>query len=225
MAVFDDTVGDMIQSFGYFVGEPSINNTRWPRAARLRFLNLSQLDAVTETRCLEETFTYTVTAFVSDGDEVITFPNNMYDDGILEIYWVTSGGDYNPLGEFHPRFQTIQNDDTGQPARFFRIGTNLHLMPKQDASGSVIIIGQKMPNELVNDTDVSLIPAPYRHLCTLGAVKKAFREDDEYGKADRTEGEYLDLRKSLKKYAKGMRSKRTPRIVLPRILSSRSYYR
>ncbi len=180
---------------------------------------------MTETRCLEETFTYASTAFVSDGDEVITFPNNMYADGILEMYWVDSSGDEHPLKEFHPRFYPVQNDAEGTPTRFYRVGENFHLMPKQDADGSVVIIAQKMPDELINDTDVSLIPAPYRHLCTLGAVKKAFREDDEYGKADRTEGEYLKLRKSLKKYAKGMRSKRTPRMVMPRVLYARGYGR
>lgn len=218
MAVFADTVTDMITDFGYMVGEPDINNSRWGRAARLRFLNLAQLNAVNKTRCLEEEWSSTVTAFSSAGDEIFALPPNLYDDGIIEIYWKDSSGDYHPLSEFHPRFKNIQNDDTGTPSQFFRIGGNIHLMPKQDAAGTIIIIGQKMPDELVNNNDTSLIPESYRHVCPLGATKMAFREDDEYGKSDRTDMEFRDVMRDLRKYANKMRSVRTPRMRLPHSL-------
>ncbi len=215
MAVFTDTVANMIEEFGFLVGEPNVSNSRWDRSARLRFLNLAQLDAVNETRCLEETFTSAVSAFVNDGDEIVTYPNNMYSDGVQEIYWLDSLGDHHPLVEFHPRFQTIQNDSTGQPTEFFSVGDNLHLVPKPSEDGSVVIIAHKLPDELVNDSDTSLIPEAYRHICVLGAVKRAFREDDEYGKSDRAEVEYAQMLKSLSKYAKRRRAKRTPAMVMP----------
>ncbi len=218
MAVFTDTLGDMITKFGYYVGETNINNTHWGRDARISFINEAQLDAVTETRCLEETWTSTVAAYSSSGDEVKTLPDSLYEDGILEIYWLDSSDVYHPLREYHPRFKSIQNDGTGTPVQFFRVGRNIHLMPKQDATGSLVIIGQRMPDELVEDEDTSLIPAAYRHICSLGAARVAFLEDDEYGKADRMLMEYGRLMKQLKKYSRGLRSKRKARFILPRSL-------
>jgi hypothetical protein len=224
MAVFTDTVADMIQEFGYLVGEPNINNTRWGRDARLRFLNMAQLDAVTMTRCLENTFDSAVSAWVNDGDEKVTFGAKFYNDGILEIYWLDANGDYHPLAEFHPRFQTIQNDTIGQPNEFYRVGNNFYLMPKPEADGTVVIIAQQLPNELVNDSDTSLIPEAYRTICVLGAVKRAFREDDEYGKGDRTEVEYASILKELKKYSRRMRSKRKTQMIMPQNLFTRGRY-
>lgn len=209
----------MVELFGYLVGEPNINNTRWERDARVRLINIGQLNVVEETRCLEEVWTSSVSAWVNAGDEIVTLPNNCFDDGMLNIYWVDSDSVYHELDEEHPRFDTIQNADTGTPNKFFRIGRNVHLKPLPNATGTVYIVGQKMPDELTNDSDISLIPAAYRHIAPLEAVQMAFMEDNEFGKSDRAMIERDQLMKRLKKYAKGLRSKRGSKFVLPRTIS------
>jgi hypothetical protein len=215
MAVYTDTLSNMIADFGYLVGEPNINNTRWNKDARKRLLNLAQLNVVNETRCLEEEWESDVSAWVSADDEILALPAEFFDDSILDIYWKDSSDDYHPLSEYHPRFKSVQNDDTGTPSQFFRIGRNIHLMPKPDADGSVVMIGQRLPDALINSTDESLVPAGWRILIAQYAAAQAFDEDSEHNKADRMWQRYYVGIKELKKWARGRRSKRTARMVMP----------
>jgi hypothetical protein len=209
---------------GRYVGEPVETNSRWEPSVRNAWLNEGLLDVVTRSRCLEEKYTADVSAFSSAGDEVVTLPNSMYDDGILEIYWVDSNSDYHPLGEYHPRFGTIQNDDTGQPTEFFRIDRNVYLKPKPSAAGEVVIIGQRMPDELDDDTDQPLVPAAWRKLIAMYAAWLAMLDDGEYARADRMERQYLMGVKELSKLSKRRRSKRTPQMMMPFTIRTSHHY-
>lgn len=218
MAVQLVTLEDMTNALGRLVGEPSADDSRWVNACRVAWINEGQLDFVEQTRCLEEDWTSAITAWVSAGDEIVALPSNCFDDGILNIYWMDSNSDYHELKEMHPRFDSIQNDDTGTPNKFYRVGSNIHLMPLPDADGTVVLLGQKMPDELEQDSDQTLIPAAYRKGPVQYAAHLAFLDDDEYAKADRIQALYLQTVRRGKKYAKGLRSKRGSKFVLPRII-------
>ena len=214
MAVILLTRSDLEDAFYRMVGESS-GNSRWDSDDAVHWLQEGQLDIVNATRCLEETWSSTVTAYSSSGDEVLALPNNLFDDGILQIYWVDSSSDYHELSETHPRFATIQNDDTGTPSEFFRVGSNINLKPKPDAAGTVVIVGHKMPDSLTATSSQSLIPAQFRKLIAQYAAWMAFSEDAEHEKAFSMMREYEQGIKELKKWAKKRRSKRTSRMVMP----------
>jgi len=212
------TLGDMRAGFGREVGEKDPSNSRWDNDDRDAWINEGQLDFVRRTRILEAKWTSAVTAYSSDGDEVISIPSNCFSDGIITIYWLDSDDVYHPLSEYHPFERTIDNSETGTPSEFFRIGDNLHLKPKPDADGTVVIVGHRKPDKLVAFTDQSLIPANYRHGPVLYAVRKAHREDDEYTKYALVDAEYKELIAEAKRMVQRRRSVRQPRMKLPRIL-------
>jgi hypothetical protein len=202
----------MLSEFGRRVGEPVASNSRWDDTTRTQWLNLGQTEVVEYTRCLEEDWTTSVPAWVSEGDEIIALPNNCYPDGIIQIWWIDSAGCMTRLSEMHAKFDTIKNTETGTPTKFFKVGDNIHLMPLPDAGGTVRIIGERMPDELSASTDQSLIPAPFRDLPVMYAVIQAWTDDGELAKADREERQYWTKMKRLRAVTQARRSKtRQPR--------------
>lgn len=185
------TFDDMKESFFDRIGEES-DNSRWQNETVERWINEGQLDVVTKTRCLEERWTTSVGAWADEDDEIVTFPPEFYDDGLINVWWVDSDGTYHPLHEVDPAFETIENDsdNTNTPKEYIRIGRNIHLRPVPNAAGTVCIVGHRKPDKLTIPTHQSLIEAAYRHLPVIYAACQAFLEDEEYGKYDRTLARY-----------------------------------
>jgi hypothetical protein len=220
MAVHLITLDDMLDEFGRRVGEPVITDTRWEEPVRTQWLNLGQSEVCEYTRCLEEDWTSSVGIWASSGNEVVTLPNNCYPDGIIAIWWVDSSDNMTRLTVKHQKFENIKNTDTGTPSKIFQVGDNLHLMPLPDAAGTVRIHGERMPDELSDGTDQSLIPAPYRDLPVMYAVIQAWKDDGELSKADREERAYWIKMKRLRAVAQGLESRR---YAVPRNRTSRRH--
>jgi hypothetical protein len=216
MTAYLETLGDMLDSFTNYVLEQESADSKWSRAARIRMLNESQLQIVEATRCIEERWDTALGIWAEDDDEIVTLSNEMFQDGLIAVKWLDSSSVYNPVTEDLVS-DAIQNDSTGTPSKFFRIDTNLYLKPKQSAAGTVVIIGERLPDKLVNAADQSLIPAAYRHTVPLHAAITALWQDEQFGKADRLEQRRLiPLYKKLMAMATGKHRKtRQPRMKLP----------
>jgi len=215
MAVHLITLDDMLDEFAHRVGNPR-GNTRWDESTtQTQWINLGQTEVCEETRCLEEDWTSSVAAWSASGDEIVTLPNNCYSDGIVAIWWVDSNGNMTRLNEIHTKFDNITNTDTGTPAKYYKVGDNIHLMPLPSEAGTVQIHGERMPDELTyanRTTDQSLIPAPFRDLPVMYAMIQAWTDDAEFNKAALEERRYLQKIRRLKTMAQARRSKgRQPR--------------
>jgi len=209
MAVFAQTASDILKYFGDLVGEPDSSNSRWPLATRKRILNYEQLQIVNETKCIEERWETAKAIWAADGDERVAIPTDFYEDSIINAWWINASGKLTELEELHPRFDNIQNDSTGTPSAFWQEGLNIYLMPKQSAAGTVRILGKRLPDELDDLTDQSLIPAGYRHLIAERGAYIALLEDGEINKADRLFTMYVNPgMKKLRAYAQGKRQHR-----------------
>ncbi|RJO62359.1 MAG: hypothetical protein C4542_04385 [Dehalococcoidia bacterium] len=214
------TFEDMQEAFYREVGEES-GNSRWKDPTiRKAWINEGQLDVVTKTRCLEEKWTTDVGVYTDEDDEIVTLPDEAYEDGIISIWWIDSNSSYTELTEFNPAFKSIQNDTSspGTPSQYYRVGRNIYLMPVPVAAGTVCIIGARKPDELVNLSDQSLIEAAFRHLPVKYAVVKAHLEDDEYQKYSLTKAEYLQGILELRAIVKRRRGKVARRMNFPRRL-------
>jgi len=206
MAVFAQTASDILKYFGDLVGEPDASNSRWLLPARKRILNFAQLQIVNETRCIEERWTTIKAIWAAEGDEIVAIPADFYEDSVMNVWWIDASGNMTELKELHPRFDNIQNDDTGTPSAFWQEGLNIYLMPKQSAAGTVRILGKRLPDELDDLTDQSLIPAAYRHLIAERGAYIALLEDGEVNKADRLFAMYVKPgMKKLRAYAQAKR--------------------
>jgi len=208
MAVYAETLADMISLFRALVGEEA-GNTAWTDTVIKLLINEAQLEVVEETRCLEEDWTSSVSAWASAGDEIVNLANSFFDDAFIQIWWVDSDSVMHELKELHARYDSIQNDSaTDTPSEFFRVGRNIHLKPLPDADGTVRIHGKRLPDNLTSDTDQSLIPPAYRGIPVYLAAVTALFEDDEERKGSNLYALYQRKLSRLHKYAKKMRSKR-----------------
>ncbi len=214
MAVFILTLGEMRAEVYARLGEVS-GNSRWDDTIIDRWLNLGQTEVVRKTRCLEEDYTVIVPAYTSAGDEVLAFQNNLFMDGIHAIWWVDSDDNMARLRWRIAKFDSIKNTDTGTPSSAFSIGNNIHLMPLPVAAGTVRIIGERMPNALTADSDVSLLPPSWRDLPVMYAVLRATTEDHEFVSRQLVEQEYREGLRDLKKATNLRRARmRQPRFVI-----------
>jgi hypothetical protein len=79
------------------------------------------------------------------------------------------------------------------------------------------MIGHSLPDELVNNSDQSLIPAAYRELVPLHSAIKVLRKDEQFQKArDLYTMDFLPLYKRLKRMGKVKHQRtRTTHMILP----------
>jgi hypothetical protein len=221
MTAYLETFQDMRDSFADYVGEAEATDSKWSNDTRVRMLNESQLKIVTLTKCLEERWDTSKGIWAAAGDEIVTLSNEMYPDGLIAVWWLDSSSVYHKLTEDLVG-DAIQNSDTGTPTKFFRINNNLYLKPKQDAAGTAVIVGERLPDELVNPTDQSLIAAAHRHTVPLDAAIRALVNDEQFQKAGFLKADFNDRFKALQIMATGRHRKtRQPSMKLPTRLSAR----
>jgi hypothetical protein len=222
MTAYLETFEDMLTSFGDAVREPDPADSKWLLDTRKRMINESQLAIVEETRCVEARWDTSKGVWAASGNEIVTLSNEMFPDGLISVTWYgTASAAYTVLQEdLVTDSDGIENTDTGTPSEFFRIQNNLYLRPLQDAAGTVIIIGHRLPDELVELTDQSLIPAAYRNIVPIHAAIRALRQDEQFRKARSLfEEEYLPLYRRLKRMGKTKHQRtRSATFVLPRNL-------
>ncbi len=87
----------------------------------------------------------------------------------------------------YEEFRTVANyapNDTGTPQYWSRRGDTLYFWPTSDAAWDLEIDYIKTVPDLENDSDESIIPAPYIDVLVWGAIKElCFRERDDNGRA------------------------------------------
>ncbi len=84
--------------------------------------------------------------------------------------------------------------NTGEPTEFAVTGKSIVLSPVPDAVYSLTLTYFGRPADMVNDTDVSTLPADYHDLMVSWALERAFRSEDDAEMAQFYRNEYkLDL--------------------------------
>ncbi len=80
-------------------------------------------------------------------------------------------------------FDQLDQPSAGRPDRFIIIGDQITVYPTPDAVYTFTLRYNKLPPDLVNDTDVPQIPSEYHYLLETYALYKAYRRQNDYSAA------------------------------------------
>ena len=74
---------------------------------------------------------------------------------------------------------------------------NIHLWPRPDKAYALLLRYKKRPSELVNSTDVPLLPQEFRELLVIGAAFRIFEIKDDFVQASYLKSRYDELAMKL----------------------------
>jgi hypothetical protein len=116
--------------------------------------------------------------------------------GLENVMDTTNNGNLNPVPVVNLPWRLriyLDRQEPGLPALYAVIGKNLYLIPPPKADVTLKVFWFHDPVDMVNDTDVPVLPARYQEGLVTGALAKASRDDQNFPAADKYDMEFKSI--------------------------------
>lgn len=157
---------------------------------------------------MEETST---TITFNTGDKFKPLPTGIFD--VLNVRDTTNSAKLWPLEGWSKQIILYPDRDTftSIPIHYRVIGNNLHLFPTASTTVTVEVYYRQEPADLVNDTDVPIIPSRYRDAIVNGALAFAWLDMGHEDRAGYYSKLFTDMVEQADAENTGVRSERYTR--------------